>query len=176
MYIIDKIVLDTGNHGVRQGNLANTYEGQMPFVAYNSYASYHLESHRFHLPSSFPYSSKISSSPKPLTPIRPLLVLAAPNHDAQGVAVGTGHLLQTSNCPDVSEGEQIRKGTCATAQRYWQHGLTAAVGQALALLREHVEVMNEEVELFVVVAAVVVGGGGSWLVLVSRQLQALLIR
>lgn len=94
----------------------------------------------------------------------------------QGAAVGTGHLLHTSNCPDVSEGEQIRNGTCATAQRYWQHGLTVAVGQALALLREHVEVMNEEVELLVVVAAVVVGGGGSWVVLVSRQLQALLIR
>lgn len=88
--------------------------------------------------------------------------------------MGAGHLLQTSNWPDVSEGEQIWNGTWATAQRYWQQGLTG-VGQALALLREQVEVTNEKVELFVVVAAVVVGGGGGG-VWVSRHLQALLIR
>lgn len=29
----------------------------------------------------------------------------------QGVDVATGHLLQTSNWPDVSEGEHSRKGT-----------------------------------------------------------------
>ena len=97
------------------------------------------------------------------------------NSSPQGVAVGTRHFSQTSNCPDVFDGEQMRKGTWATAQIYWQHGFTAAVGQALALLREHVEVMNEEMELLVGVG-VVVGGGGGWVVLVSRQLQALEIR
>ena len=45
----------------------------------------------------------------------------------------------------MSEGEQTSKGTWATEQVYLQQGSTV-VGQALALLREQVEVANVEVE------------------------------
>jgi len=65
----------------------------------------------------------------------------------------------------VSVSEQMSNGTCASAQRYAQH-FVAGVGQAEALLREHVDA----VEVVRVDVGVVVVGRG---VVVVRQLQAL---
>ena len=82
-----------------------------------------------------------------------------------------GHLLHFSSSPLVLVSEQIRNGTCATEQIYAQH-LVAGVGQAEALLREHVdtvEVDRVEVGRVVVGVEVIVGV----VVVVVRQLQAL---
>jgi len=68
----------------------------------------------------------------------------------------------------VSVSEQRSNGTCASAQRNAQH-FVAGVGQAEALLRAHVDVVEVEVVKVVVGVVVVVGGG----VVVARQLQAL---
>lgn len=71
-------------------------------------------------------------------------------------------MLHTANGPESSEGEHNRKGTWASAQVYWQHVLKV-VGQALALLREHVEVTKVDIGGVVVVVR-------GW---AFRQLQAL---